>query len=95
MLTIVGLTACAVAAWKHPSIAVLFAWFAVLAYIITPVAQSVLQSGTFDGLLTNFYYSATIRVLAALVLTFLWWLSQTGPNYSVRDFPSTPANGCR
>jgi hypothetical protein len=85
-LTIVGLTACAVAAWKRPSIAVLFAWFAVLAFIITPVVQSVLQSGTgaLDGLHPNFYYSTAIRVLAALVLTLLWLLSQTAANYSLK-----------
>lgn len=91
-LTIVGLTACAVAAWKRPSIAVLFAWFAVLAFIITPVVQSVLQSGTgaLDGLHPNFYYSAAIRVLAALVLTLLWLLSQTGANYSLKRTRESP-----
>ena len=62
------LIACGVATWLRPSFAAPLAWLAAIAYF-APTFAVALRSGY--GLLPAFYYSASIRLLAALGLTLL------------------------
>ena len=86
VITLLGLVACGVATWQRPKMAAPFAWLAASAYILTPVLQGILQFGSAapSFLLTNFYYSAAVRVTAALSLMLLGVQFRQGANYSLK-----------
>jgi hypothetical protein len=87
-LVISCLVASMVATWRSPTRAPVFAWLAAIAYIATPIIAGFLGSNLLSQLDTHFYYSAAIRLVAALVLTLL----AQRANYSLKR---TVADGLR
>ena len=75
-----------IATWVRPTKAPLFAWLAALAYIATPVVGGLLLFGPslFNQIDSHFFYSAAIRVIAALALTFMSIRLAARANYSFK-----------
>ena len=73
LCVIFSLIACMAATWMRPEKATLFAWIAAFAYIGTAILTAFLQSGgnSFPSFLHGFYYSAAVRLLAAVLLGIL------------------------
>ena len=86
VITLLSLVACGVATWRCPRMAAPLAWLAATAYILTAALQGILQFGSAapSFLLANFYYSAAVRVAAALSLMLLGLQFRQGANYSLK-----------